>query len=161
MTPQDSQVYESYLPVYDAVPPQWEDARAFLVEQLKKIANEFNVREIGWLLDEELLAGKFLYPGVQAASKGGRSEQFRSVFRKVIPFSSIAIGANSQPHGITVDANFTLVSLIGAVTNATAMTGQPVPNGADTISYTSTDVVITSAAAWTRGLAIMEYVQEL
>lgn len=161
MTPQDSQVYESYIPVYDAVPPKWEEARQFLVEQLKKIANEFNVREIGWLLDEELLAGKFLYPGTQAGSKGGRSDQFRSVFRKVIPFSSIVLGANSQPHGITIDSNFTLVSLTGAVTNATTFTGQPVPNGADTISYNSTNVVITSAAAWTRGLAIIEYVQEL
>jgi hypothetical protein len=58
MQPLDSQEFESYVPVYDTVPEQWEDARAFLVEQLKKISNAVNVREIGWLLDEELLSGK-------------------------------------------------------------------------------------------------------
>lgn len=161
MQPSDNQKLESFVPVYDAVPPKWEDARAFLVEQLKKISNELNVREIGWLLDDEVLAGKFLFPGTQAATKEGRSDQFRSVLRKVIYFPSIAFGNNTQPHNITIDGNFTLISLQGALTNATTMMGQPVPNGADTISYNSTNIVITASASWTRGIAIIEYVQEL
>ena len=161
MQPEDSQVFESFVPVYDAVPERWDNARPFLVEQLKKISNELNNREIGWFLDEELLAGKFLFPGVNASNEGGTSQRFRSVFRKVIEFSSLGAGANTQAHGITIDANFTLLSLWGALTNATTMQGQPVPNNADTISYDATNIIITTAAAWTRGLAIIEYVQEL
>ena len=161
MSSPDSTVYESFIPVYDSVPEKWEEARPFLVEQLKKVANEFNVREIGWFLDEELLSGKFLFPGTVSESRGGTSQQFRSVFRKVVEFTSLAIGANTQAHGITVDGNFTLLSLWASATDATAMTGQPIPNGADTISYDGTNIIITVAAAWTRALAVIEYVQQL
>jgi len=156
-----SQTYETYLPVYDAVPELWEEARPFFVEQLKKIANEFNIREIGWFLDKELLAGKYLFPGTNPAPEEEGADLYRSVFRKVISFPTIAAGVNTQLHEILVDGNFTLVSLTGALTNATTMTGEPVPNGTDTISYNATQIIITTASAWTRGLAIIEYVQEL
>jgi len=57
-----SQIFESYVPVYDAVPEDWESARQFLVEHLKKISNAVNAREISFFLDEELLSGKQFIP---------------------------------------------------------------------------------------------------
>jgi len=154
----DSQEFESYVPVYDAIPDKWEDARPFIVEHLKKIANAVNVREIGWLLDEELLSGKAFIPG---KNTGGTSQQFRSVLRKVIVFPGLTVGVNTQPHGLTVDANFTLIQLFGAATNSVAFTGEPIPNGADTISYDATNIIITVAAAYTRAHAVIEYIEEL
>ena len=62
MTYNSSQIFESYIPVYDAVPEGWEQARPFIVEQLKALANAANIREIGWYLDEELLSGKQFIP---------------------------------------------------------------------------------------------------
>ncbi len=157
----DSQQLESYVPVYDAVPEKWEDARPFIVEQLKKLANGVNSREIGFFLDQELLSGKAFIPGVNIASEGGSSQQFRTVLRKVITFPSLSIGTNSQLHGITVDANFSLIQMFGGATDATALTGEPLPNGSDTITYDSTKVYVTVAAAYTRAWVIMEYMQEL
>jgi hypothetical protein len=61
----DSQVYESYVPVYDSVPEKWEDARQFLVEQLKKISNAVNNREIGYYINDQILSGK-QFIGLQA-----------------------------------------------------------------------------------------------
>ncbi len=43
--PQDQQ-FDSFVPVYDTVPEQWEDARQFLVEQLKKISLELQANEL-------------------------------------------------------------------------------------------------------------------
>lgn len=157
----DSQNLESYVPTYDVAPEKWEEGRAFIVEQLKKQANAINVREIGFLLDQELLTGKSFIPGVNIASDGGSSQQFRSILRKVIVFPGLTIGVNTQPHGITVDANFSLIQLWGSATNASTLTGEPIPNGSDTISYTATNIIITVAAAYTRAWAIMEYIQEL
>lgn len=157
----DSQVLESYVPVYDVVPDKWEDARPFIVEQLKRVSNAINIREIGWFLDEELLSGKAFIPGVNNVLGTGTTQQYRQILRKVIAFPGLVIGANAQPHGITVDANFSLIQLFGAATNATALTGEPIPNGADTITYTATDIVITVGAAYTRAWAIIEYIQEL
>jgi len=153
-----SQDFESYVPVYDAVPEKWEDARPFIVEQLRKITNAVNIREIGWFLDEELLSGKAFIPG---KNTGGTSQQFRSILRKVIVFPGLVAGVNTQAHGLTVNANFTLIQLFGAATDAVAFTGEPIPNGADTISYDATNIIITVAAAYTRAYAVIEYIEEL
>jgi hypothetical protein len=157
----DSQILESYVPVYDVIPDKWEDAQPFVVEQLKKISNAVNIREIGWFLDEELLSGKAFIPGTNNVMDGGTSQQYRQILRKVIVFPGLVIGVNTQPHGITIDANFSLIQLFGAATNATTLTGEPIPNGADTITYNSVNIVITVGAAYTRAWTVIEYIQEL
>jgi hypothetical protein len=160
MINQDSQHFESYLPIYDVVPEKWEDARPFLVEQFKKISDAVNIREIGWFLDEELLTGKAFVPGVNSVN-GQTSQTFRQILRKVIIFPGLTIGLNTQPHGLTVDYNFTLVAMFGGASDAIALTGEPLPNGVDTISYDATNVYVTVAAAYTRASVTMEYTQEL
>ena len=161
MTPSDSQQLESYVPVYDVAPEQWEEARPFIVEQLKRLANAINVREIGFFLDEELLSGKAFIPGGNEVLEGGSSQQFRTILRKVIVFPGLTAGVNTQPHGIFIDGNFSLIQLFAAATNATALTGEPIPNGSDTISYTSTNIIITVAANYDRCWACIEFIQEL
>ena len=161
MIPIDSQALESYVPTYDVMPEKWEDARGLVVEQLKKMSYAINIREIGWFLDEELLSGKAFIPGINNADEGSSSQAFRTILRKVIVFPGLTVGVNTQPHGIMVDANFSLIQLFGAATDAVAMTGEPLPNGADTISYDATNIIITVAAAYTRAFATIEYIQEL
>jgi hypothetical protein len=157
MISKDSQQFDSYLPVYDVVPEKWDDARPFFVETLKKISEAVNVRQIGWFLDQELVSGKqfFQSPNVQDM------QEFRTIFRNVIDFSPLAAGVNTQPHGLTIDANFSLMQLYAAGTDAIAFTGEPIPNGADTISYNATNIIITVAKAYTRAYAVIEYIQEL
>lgn len=155
MTSQTSQIFESFVPVYDAVPEKWEDGREFLVEHLKKISNAVNIREIGWFLDEELISGKQLFPGASSPD----DQQFRTILRKVIDFGSVGVGVTSKPHGIVVNANFTLIDLWGSATDAVAFTGNPInqPN----ITYDVTNINITTTKAYTRVLAFFEYCQEL
>lgn len=161
MIPIDSQQFESYVPVYDVMPDDWENARPIIVEQLKKISNGVNIREIGWFLDEELLSGKAFIPGQNDVDELGTNQRFRSILRKVIVFPGLTVGLNSQPHGIFIDANFTLIQLFASATNATAFTGEPIPNGADTMNYDATNINITVAAAYDRAYAVIEYIQEL
>lgn len=157
----DSQTLESYLPVYDTAPEKWEDARAFIVEQFKVHANAINAREIGFFLDQELIAGKQFIPGQNDVLEQGSSQRFRTVLRKVIFFDGLAVGPNTAQHDILVDVNFTLIQLFGAATNSVAFTGEPLPNGADTISYDDTNIIINVAAAYDRAYAVIEYLQEL
>lgn len=157
----DNQQLESFVPVYDAVPDKWEDARPFIVEQLKRISNAVNIREIGWFLDEELLSGKAFIPSDENLDNLSTSQVFRQVLRKVITFPGLTVGVNTQPHGIDIDANFSLIQLFASATDAVAFTGEPIPNGTDTITYDATDIIITVAAAYTRAWAVIEYIQEL
>lgn len=160
-TPSDNEIFESYVPVYDAIPDKWEDARPFVVEQLKKMSNAINLREIGWYIDEEVLSGKAFIPSSGNPQASQTSQNFRTILRKVIEFPGLTIGLNSQPHGITVDANFSLMQLYAGATNAVTFTGEPIPNGADTITYDSTNINITVSAAYTRAWSVIEYIQEL
>jgi len=170
MTSQTSQIFESYVPVYDAVPEKWEDAREFLVEHLKKISNAVNIREIGWFLDEELLSGKSFIPS--PSIPGNNPSNFRSILRKVIDFGPLPnAGLKSVPHGITVDANFTLISLWAAATKPTVVYvsiqipfSSPVLNENIKITIDATNINITTAidySAYTRVFVTVEYIQEL
>jgi len=160
-TPSDNQIFESYVPVYDAIPEDWQEARAFVVEQLKKMSTAINLREIGWYLDEEVLSGKAFIPSPGNPEASQTSQNFRTILRKVIEFPGLSIGLNSQPHNIAIDSNFSLMQLYAAATNATTLTGEPIPNGVDTIRYDATNINITVAAAYTRCWAVIEYIQEL
>ena len=158
----NSQDFESYVPVYDAIPEKWEEAREFLVEQLKKVSNAINVREIGFFLDEELLSGKQFIPIPEMSSnQSSNSQQFRTVLRKVIDFSPLTIGVNSKVHGIIFDVNFTLIQLYAAATDSVGFTAIPIPNGINTIDMDSTNININSSAAYDRCYAVVEYIQEI
>lgn len=158
MSTSTSQELESFVPVYDTVPEDWQQARQFLVEHLKKISNAVNIREIGWLLDEELLSGKAFIPGTTGA--GNNPGQFRQVLRKVVDVSPLAAGVNAgKNHGITFDANFTLIDLWVAGTNSGTLTARDI-SGNDVI-MNATQLVITSPQAFDRAFAFIEYIQEL
>ena len=158
MTTPSAQDFEAFVPVYDAVPETWEEGRQFFVEQLKKISNAVNVREIGWLLDEEYLSGQQFIPGL---NNTGESQQFRSVLRRVVNCSPLAIGANSFAHNITFDANFTLMQLYGAATNSATLTAIPLPDGGNTLGMDTANINITTTAAYDRCFVVVSYIQEL
>lgn len=168
MSSPSSQDFESYVPVYDAIPEDWEEARNFIVEQLKRVSNAINLREIGWFLDEELLSGKQFIPGVTLS---GDSQQYRTILRKVIDFGALPnTGNKAVAHGITVDNNFTLMQLYAAATNPTTNVSIPIPfaSGILTenvkINMDTTNINITTFSdrtAFTRCFVVVEYIQEL
>lgn len=158
MTSQTSQEFESFVPVYDSVPEKWEDGRTFLVEHLKKISNAINIRTIGWLLDEELLSGQSFIPGINTPP-GNTGQNFRQVLRKIIDTGAIAIGVKSVAHGITFDANFTLIDLWVATTKSTAPFKAQVITG-DALIMDATNLNITSTSAYDRSFAFVEYTLE-
>lgn len=152
MSSPSSQIYESYVPVYDAVPEEWNKARPFFVEHLKKISEGINNREIGFFLDEQLLSGK------QFISTSTNRNEFRSIFRKVVSCGSLTVGVNNIAHGINFNANFTLIDLWVAATNSTGLTAQVITD--NKVTMDSTNINITSSAAYDRSFAVVEYLLE-
>lgn len=150
----DSQQFESYVPVYDTIPETWESGRQFLVEQLRKITNSLNAKEIGFFLDVELLSGKAFIPGVN------NDQAFRQVIRKVVDTGALVMGANAPvAHGVTFDANFTLVQIWVSGTDSVGFTAQTI-SGNDVI-MDANDIIITSPQAFDRSFCVIEYMQEL
>lgn len=168
MNTSDNSELEAYLPVYDSTPEKWEDARGFITEQLKRIANAVNIREIGWFLDEELISGKQFIPAVTPNS---RPQQFRTVFRKVVDVNGLSNGVHAPvPHGINFDSRFTLVSLWGAATDpvnllALQFSFAGVPTGNNIQLYIdSTYIQIncqTDRTSYTRAFVTIEYMQQI
>lgn len=171
MTPNTSEILESFLPVYDAVPENWDEAKEFLAERLKEIANAVNVREIGFFLDEELLTGKYLFP-TSLPQGDSTPQQFRQILRMVVNFGPLpAGGTKSVPHGIVFDNNFTLVQLYGAATDPIAFLAIPLPwvevsmpaNGGIQLYIDSTNVNVvvgSNRSNYSRSIITIEYTQE-
>ncbi len=172
MSGPNSQIFESYVPVYDTVPESWEEAREFLVEHLKKISQAVNIREIGWWLDEELLSGKQLFPSA-LPSLTGTSQQYRQILRKVVDFGPLPVtGSKRVAHGILFDDNFTLIQLFAAATDITRHFAIPIPyvelntNLQVQILIDNTYVYIITTgtfdfSVYTRCIVTIEYTQEL
>ena len=157
---------ESYLPLYDTVPEKWQESREFLVENLKKISDVVNVREIGWYLEDANLTGKQFIQGTQVPT------EYRSIFRKVVVFGALpAAGSKSVPHGIKFDNNFTLIHLYASATQPATL-AIPIPfaeqitpaNGNIEIFMDPTYVTIavgSNRSAFTRTFVIIEYLLEI
>lgn len=164
-----SQQLESFVPVYDVCPEKWDEARQFIVEQLKKISNAVNIREIGWYLDEELLTGKAFIPGVNVMGNSS-PDQLRQILRKVIDFGALPnTGTKSVAHGIIFDSNFSLIQIFGASTqpnvNAIPLPFPSSPGAGFIELYMDTNNVIittdSNRTAFTRTFVVIEYIQEL
>jgi len=148
-----SQNLETYLPIYDAVPPEWEQSRPFFVEQLKRISNSVNDKVNGLYIDDETLTGK------QFISDNGVANDFRSVFRKTIPVQPLVAGANSFPHNLTFDSNFT--GVIYYVTATDSISKRMITMTYPYVDSSSTDILINSPAAFDRAYAVVEYLREI
>lgn len=166
----DSQNLESYLPPYDVVPKTWEEGGPFFIEQIKEHANAINVREIGFYLDQELLTGKSFIPGLNDISDGGSSQVFRSILRKVIVTGALPRNATkSVPHGITFDANFSLIDMWLAATDPVNFLAfslaywDKTGTSPITVNMDSTNINITTTgnySAYTTSYVVVEYIQE-
>lgn len=160
MNPNQSQFFESYVPVYDVVPEKWEDARDFIVEHLKKISNAVNVREIGWFLDEELLSGKQFIPSNSTALVQGTAPQFRSILRKVVDCGPLIAGVNPPiPHGVIFDSNLTSIDSWVEATNSATL--QAVTLVSPELVINGANINITSPGVFDRAFFFWEYIQEL
>ncbi len=154
----DSTFFDSYLPIYDAVPETWEEAKPFFVEVLKKISEVTNRREIGWLLDEELLTGKAFIPA--ATTNSGEQSPFRQVLRKVVDLGALVAGVNpGVNHGILFNFRFTLIDMWVAGTNSGTLTARVI-NGNDVL-MNATQIVVTSPQIFDRAFCFIEYIQEI
>lgn len=156
----DNQQLESFLPVYDAIPEKWEDSRPFLVEQLKRISNAVNIREIGWFIDEEVLSGKAFIPGAATQNDLGTSQVFRQILRKVVNVGPLVAGVNPPiAHGVTFDANLTSIDSWVEATNSTTLTAVTLVS--PELHIVGPNILITSPGAFDRAFLIWEYMQEL
>jgi hypothetical protein len=158
----DSQVFDSFVPVYDVVPEKWEDARAFLIEHLKKISTAVNTREISFMLDEQLISGKQFIPNPDVVdANSGTSEQFRTVFRKVVNTGPLIGGANPPvPHGIVFNSNFTLVDMWISATNSTSFNAVTMSDPQN-LTMDVTNINITSPGVFDRSYWVCEYLLEM
>lgn len=166
MSISENQQFESYLPVYDVVPEKWEEARELLLEYLKKVSFAVNAREIGFFLDEELLSGKALFPGVSTPN----SQAFRTMLRKVIDFGALPNSTTkSIAHGIAIDSNFRIVQMYLGASDTTGLTGFGCSywsknlSAAINLNYDVTNVNVTTTQDYSnfnQCLVVLEYTSE-
>lgn len=164
----DSQQYLYYLPIYDPLPTEWQEAQNALVERFTRYAEAINAKEIGWYYDTEVDTGKKFIP----VSNSATSNNWRTIFRMVVDTGGLPnTTTKSVSHGITVDDNFTLIKLWGSATKPTSSySALPLPYASSTlndnisINMDATNINIITAkdyTAYTKSYVIAEYIQEV
>lgn len=156
--------FSIFVPVYDAIPEKWEEARALLTERMKFHANCINDKVSGYLVQLEQPSGQKFQPVTG-------SQQYRSVLRKVIDCGSMPNNSiKNVAHGITFNNQFTLLHIYGATTRPGVLClPLPFPSGsfANQVRLTMdpTNIIIqTFQNGWdlyTRTFVIVEYIQEI
>ena len=158
----DSSNFDTFVPVYSTTPEKPEDLRNFTTEQLRIHATGINFREIGWMIDREVITGKNFIPGTSSSS----NQAFRTVFRKVVDFGALPdTTTKAVAHGITNDINFTLIDSWASATDPVAFKDITFGFGG-TVVYLiidGPDVKITTTADYTnytRCNVVIEYMLE-
>lgn len=161
-----SNEYDTYIPVYNDIPENWEESRQFLVEQTREMTNGINAREVAiYVEDEQLTGGQFV--------KGTATPpQFRNIFRKVVPFGALPnAGAKSVPHNITLSPDTLIIKHHAWGNDLVGNLSIPIPyvnvlNPADgvQIERIGANITITTTTGnyinYTSTFVILEYIQE-
>ena len=151
---------QTFLPLYDVVPEDWQDARPFFVEALKRISFAVNVREVGNFFAYENLTGQQFAPTIS------QEGNYRDVYRKIINFEALPNATTkSVAHGINYTSAFTLVNLWISATDPVGLTSfslqyYSIAASDIKLNLTSTNVVVQTASdysAYTRSFVIIEY----
>lgn len=168
MTPSND--FDTYIPVYNAIPEEWEDARQFLIERLREIVDGVNARDYASYIDRDTLNGQLWLPGIGTS--------FRDVFRKVIDLGGLPDFGTTDPknvaHGITFSANTCITRLYGAASDpgvTTLNSGIPLPYVEPTasahigIEIDGTNIIIngngaTDYSAYTCAYVVIEWIDE-
>ena len=164
----DASTQNTYVPVYNSIPEEWEEAREMLIETLRTMANGVNFRDVGTYYEQEVLAGQRFVPT-------STQTQPRSVFRKVIDvgalddFSAAPPSTQTVAHGITINANTRFTRIYGTA-NDPSTTFIPLPySDADLIDNNielwvdATNINIRSSvdySGFTSTFVVLEYVQQ-
>lgn len=126
MTPSND--FDVYIPVYNAVPQNWEDARGFLLARLREVTESLNNKDYGLYIDRDTLNGQSWIPGTDPV-------KFRDVIRHVVDIGGLPDFAVTDPkevpHNIQAfSENSCITRLYGCATNPglTSITkGIPLP----------------------------------
>ena len=155
--------FNQNLPVGSSLPESWDDSHEALTSHLRRIANAVNNREVGWVVDTEIDTGKRFI-----AASG--STEYRTIFRKAIDTGTLPNNTTSSiAHGLTVDANFTLIEIYGGGTDPIAFTSIPlnyVSSAGSSIEVnmdaSNINIVTTgNYSAYTRSFVVIEYMREI
>lgn len=154
-----------YLAIYDTVPDSWKEAQGFFTEQLKRISEGVNVRDIALYIENETLTGGQFVPDSNDPT------DLRSVFRKTIDFGSLPNSSTkSVAHGISIDSRFTLVKLVASATDPVNFLSLSIPYASATltdvieINVDDTNINITTSkdySSYTRCFVILEFLKEI
>lgn len=173
-----NEIDDTFIPVSNWIPEEWEEARRVIVERLREITNGVNDSSKGYHVDTEVLAGKFWTPKARASAD--EPIVYRNVFRTVVDLSGLddfsagtPPNTQSEAHGITFTEDSFITALYGAATDPAASdlnSGIPLPyldvgtlaNGIQ-LDIDGTNINLTSSAdysAYTSAWVVVEYVQE-
>lgn len=159
MTFAPSNALQSFIPTTFIYPEDPHEVPLVLTDFVKKIITAVNAKDIGQYNTQEIVTGQQFFTS-------NNNNVFRQTYRKVIPFPTLAVGANVVAHGLGTLTNFTFTRIYGTAQNATIPLFVPLPQGGPNdamievgaVNVTVTVPALYSGAGWS-GLVVLEYIK--
>lgn len=159
-----SQIYQ-----IEDLSSEMRDLLVRLYQNINNISLAVNIKNTGYYPLQEFLTGQAFFPDPVNNSSTASSPVLRQTFRMTVNFGALPdTGSKSVPHGININAGYSLVSYVGGATSPAPWRSIVLPYPsvvlANTIevSVDSTYVTVTTAAdysAYTRCIIYIEYLK--
>ena len=132
--------------------PKMQELFIRLYQNLGLMADNLNKKEFGFYLNQVLVNGKVFYNplSTDAGLYATNDEMYlRPNFRTVVRFTTIEIGANTEPHGLTIGSTWQFTDIHGVANSFTNNAYYPLLYGDSTapgllINLDATNVNITN-----------------
>jgi hypothetical protein len=134
-----------------------------LYQNLNNIALALNAKETGFYLNQEFVTSA-VYFGLNSSSS---DLDLRPEYRLVVDTGDLGAGVKNVPHGLTMDANWQFVKILGAASNSATFVYYPLPYASPagvnniSVSVTATNVVVTnmSGVTFDKSYVILQYLK--
>jgi hypothetical protein len=147
----------SFLQEDYVIPSDPEQMSVRLRQYLNDLSASINTRDIGIYVSQETICGQLWVPSI--SNSAFSNVVYRQVIRKVVATGTLATGANTIAHNITVTANTHFTRIYGVIENAGTLY-VPVPNNATTVTVDATNININIPGAYNNysGNVVLEWV---
>jgi hypothetical protein len=151
--------YGLFVPTTNVWDVESNDVKSLIVslyQNINLIATVLNLKDSGYYDTNIFVTGQQYFPNPLTPSNNNSGPAFRPVYRKVINFGALTVGAKSVNHGITVNSSTTFTRIYGTASDTTGFNYIPLPYASVTansnieLSVNATQVTITPGAGTNR-----------
>jgi hypothetical protein len=147
--------------------PAFRELLVRLYQNLNNMSLALNLKDSGYYVLQEFLNGQAYFQNPALGSLTPTAPVLRQVFRLVVNFPGLALGVNTQLHGLTITTGYSFTRIYATASDTAGFNYYPIPfasagGGANIeIRVDAINIIITnnSGVTFDKCYAVLEYIK--